>query len=42
MAEADGLQTQWLLDPSIDMVEHLMQLWRLVTGARTDAESPSR
>ncbi|WP_173922659.1 TetR/AcrR family transcriptional regulator [Agromyces sp. Marseille-P2726] len=42
MAAADGLQTQWLLDPSIDMVGHLMQLWRLLTGARADAESPSR
>ncbi|RXZ73346.1 TetR/AcrR family transcriptional regulator [Agromyces albus] len=31
VAASDGLQTQWLLDPSIDMSEHIMQLWRLVT-----------
>jgi AcrR family transcriptional regulator len=42
MAAADGLQTQWLLDPSIDMVDHLMQVWRVLTVARTDAGSPSR
>ncbi len=30
VAAADGLQTQWLLDPSIDMAEHMLQLWRLV------------
>lgn len=31
VAASDGLQTQWMLDPSIDMSEHIMQLWRLVT-----------
>jgi AcrR family transcriptional regulator len=31
VAASDGLQTQWMLDPSIDMAEHMMQLWRLVT-----------
>jgi AcrR family transcriptional regulator len=32
-AATDGLQTQWMLDPSIDMGEHLEYLWnRLMTG----------
>ena len=31
LAAADGLQTQWMLDPSIDMPEHIAYLWRLVT-----------
>jgi AcrR family transcriptional regulator len=31
LAAADGLQTQWMLDPSIDMAEHLTYLWHLVT-----------
>lgn len=31
IAAADGLQTQWMLDPSIDMVAHLRELWHLVT-----------
>ena len=31
VAASDGLQTQWMLDPSIDMAEHILQLWRLVT-----------
>lgn len=26
-ATIDGLQTQWLMDPSIDMAEHLAYLW---------------
>jgi len=30
VAASDGLQTQWLLDPTIDMAEHIRQLWRLV------------
>jgi len=31
LAAADGLQTQWMLDPSIDMAEHIAYLWQLVT-----------
>ncbi len=31
LAAADGLQTQWMLDPSIDMAEHVAYLWHLVT-----------
>jgi AcrR family transcriptional regulator len=33
VAASDGLQTQWLLDPSIDMAAHLEALWALVTSA---------
>lgn len=29
-AASDGLQVQWLLDPSIDMAADLEELWRLV------------
>lgn len=32
LAAADGLQTQWLLDPSIDMAAHLSELWRALTS----------
>jgi len=31
LAAADGLQTQWMLDPSIDMADHVAYLWHLVT-----------
>lgn len=30
-AAADGLQTQWRLDPSIDMADQLAYFWQLVT-----------
>ncbi len=30
IAAADGLQVQWLLDPTVDMAAHLEQLWSLV------------
>ncbi|MFD5863405.1 TetR/AcrR family transcriptional regulator [Agromyces sp. NPDC127015] len=30
LAAADGLQTQWMLDPSIDMAESIAYLWQLV------------
>ncbi|GAB3073473.1 TetR/AcrR family transcriptional regulator [Intrasporangium mesophilum] len=30
LAAADGLQTQWMLDPSIDMADHLETLWRVL------------
>ena len=30
IAAADGLQVQWLLDPSIDMTAHLRRLWELL------------
>ncbi len=29
VAAADGIQTQWLLDPSIDMSAHLRALWNM-------------
>ena len=29
-AASDGLQTQWLLDPTIDMAADLEALWRMV------------
>jgi AcrR family transcriptional regulator len=32
IAAMDGLQIQWLLDPSIDMAEHLRNLIRLLTA----------
>ena len=31
LAAADGLQTQWMLDPTIDMSAHVAYLWHLVT-----------
>ncbi|MBM7832177.1 AcrR family transcriptional regulator [Agromyces cerinus] len=31
LAAADGLQTQWMLDPSIDMADHVAYLWHLIT-----------
>jgi AcrR family transcriptional regulator len=31
VAATDGLQTQWMLDPSFDMVEHIEKLWELIT-----------
>ncbi|MFC6356079.1 TetR/AcrR family transcriptional regulator [Luethyella okanaganae] len=31
VAAADGLQTQWMLDPSIDMAQHMLHLWHLIT-----------
>ena len=30
VAVTDGLQTQWMLDPQIDMAEHIAYLWRLI------------
>ena len=30
LAAADGLQTQWLLDPSIDMALHLRYVWNVL------------
>lgn len=31
LAATDGLQTQWMLDPSIDMPAHIAHLWQLIT-----------
>lgn len=31
LAATDGLQTQWMLDPSIDMPAHISYLWQLIT-----------
>ena len=32
-AAADGLQTQWMLDDSIDMAAHIKHLWERLTSA---------
>lgn len=32
ISAADGLQTQWMLDPELDMAGHLEYLWRLLGG----------
>jgi AcrR family transcriptional regulator len=34
VAVTDGLQTQWMLDPQLDMADHVAYLWLLVTGQR--------
>lgn len=31
LAVSDGLQSQWLYDPSIDMADHVRYIWDLVT-----------
>ena len=31
-AATDGLQTQWMLDPSIDMADHIEYLWKSLTS----------
>ena len=30
-AATDGMQTQWMLDPSIDMADHIEYLWKSLT-----------
>jgi AcrR family transcriptional regulator len=35
LAAADGLQTQWMLDPSIDMADHLETLWQALGHGST-------
>lgn len=45
IATADGLQVQWLLDPQLDMPDHIEYLWALfheVTGAPSPASSVAR
>jgi hypothetical protein len=32
LAASDGLQTQWMLDDSIDMADHIAYLWERLTG----------
>jgi AcrR family transcriptional regulator len=32
LAASDGLQTQWMLDDSIDMADHIEYLWERLTG----------
>ena len=34
IAAADGLQTQWLLDPAVDMAGTLRELWRRLDSER--------
>jgi hypothetical protein len=31
VALTDGLQTQWMLDPELDMADHIAYLWQLIT-----------
>lgn len=33
LAVSDGLQTQWMLDPGLDMAEHIDLLWSLISGS---------
>lgn len=33
IAASDGLQTQWMLDPELDMARHLDYLWKIFGGA---------
>lgn len=33
LAAADGLQTQWMLDPGIDMPARIQELWNIVASA---------
>ncbi|UWF77593.1 MULTISPECIES: TetR family transcriptional regulator C-terminal domain-containing protein [Microbacterium] len=40
IAAADGLQQQWLLDRSIDMVERLQRLWTGLAAVSHLAEHP--
>jgi len=40
VAATDGLQTQWMLDPSFDMVAHLEQLWKLITRSSSSGAQP--
>lgn len=42
IAAADGLQTQWLLDPELDMAEHLAGLVSLLGSAPGPATGPDR
>lgn len=41
IAAADGLQTQWLLDPRLDMAEHLAALVSLLGSAPGPAAQPA-
>ncbi|MEA5455562.1 helix-turn-helix domain-containing protein [Sinomonas sp. JGH33] len=36
IAVADGMQLQWLIDPSVDMVDHIRYALGLLTGRPTD------
>lgn len=31
LASSDGIQIQWLIDPSIDMADHIRRVWRNLT-----------
>ncbi|RXZ45750.1 TetR/AcrR family transcriptional regulator [Agromyces binzhouensis] len=39
LASADGLQVQWLMDPTIDMAEHVSVLLRLLEPPPTPADA---
>ncbi|MRX44061.1 TetR/AcrR family transcriptional regulator [Agromyces kandeliae] len=39
LASADGLQVQWLMDPTIDMAEHVAVLLRLLEPPTTPADA---
>ncbi|MFD8248210.1 hypothetical protein [Nocardia sp. NPDC059691] len=34
-AVLDGLQTQWLYDPAVDMADHVAYLWELIERSAT-------
>lgn len=36
VAASDGLQTQWLLDPGVDLVAELELLWSLIAGGTAE------
>ncbi|MCC3330861.1 TetR/AcrR family transcriptional regulator [Nocardia abscessus] len=38
MALLDGLQTQWLYDPAVDMAAHVAYLWELIERSGNGAE----
>ncbi|WP_280296906.1 TetR/AcrR family transcriptional regulator [Nocardia abscessus] len=38
MALLDGLQTQWLYDPAVDMADHVAYLWELIERSGNGAE----
>ncbi len=42
IAAADGLQTQWLLDPEVDMAAHLSSLVSLLCSAPAPAPASAR
>ena len=42
LAAADGLQTQWMLDPSIDMAARVAELWTIIAASQPSVNAPTR